>query len=501
MVCVCKPKSSKMDFFSIIAAVCVLSCYIYFMPKGKLASIPGVPLYRSVLGFLFKLPFDEALKFSSQIDLVHRFKVIRAYFQGDWTLMVGCPDLATYIYSDTTAFPKLVPEHHQPQSVFARLTGSSAFFSNGQTWHKHRKSLIDPSAFASYTTKQSTLSPEKLQKIMALMNSQIQAKKGSTVDALDLMQRVTFDCLSQQFLNKNFNMTCSKAKNSLLYVFDEAFKYGFTLATTVFPILQSKYNPFYKHVYQDIDKWETSLKDIITKTRSGMADETEHDFIGKMIVVSEQSQESVEETDKAILDDLKMLFLPSQSLPPAIGAALHFLAQNKDIQDKAFEEVKSVVGENGSEFALTQSQINCLPYLSAIVKETLRLYPTLCPPPKRVASCDVTFKGHFIPKGTHVMIDTFAMQRDPSNWANPEVFDPTRFLDGKSGAGYVPFGAGTRRCPGAQLATHLMLNILANQVSKYQIRYPQPNLRLTLKLKAQVILIPDNLHLNFCART
>ncbi|KAJ9056198.1 hypothetical protein DSO57_1035667 [Entomophthora muscae] len=81
-----------------------------------------------------------------------------------------------------------------------------------------------------------------------------------------------------------------------------------------------------------------------------MADETEHDFIGNIILVLEQTQDSVEETDKAILDDLKMLFLPSQSLPLAIDAALHFLAQNKDIQDKAFEEVKSVVEENGSEF-------------------------------------------------------------------------------------------------------------------------------------------------------
>lgn len=488
-----------MDFFSAIAVISVLGCYVYFMPKGKMDAYPGVPLYRSILAFIFKFPFDEALKFSSQIDLVHRFKVIRAYFQGDWTLMVGCPDLATYIYSDTTTFPKLTPEHHQPQTVFAKLTGNSAFFSNGQTWRKHRKSLIDPTAFASFAASKSTLTSEQLQTIMATMNVQVQSKKGNTVDVLDLMQRVTFDCLSQQFLNKNFNMTSSKAQNSLLHVFDEAFKYGFTLATTIFPFLQSKYNPFYKSVYQAIDKWEASLKDIIAKTRSRMPHTTEHDFVGKMILASEKNQDSVEETDQAILDDLKMLFLPSQSLPPAIGAALHFLAQNQAIQDKAFEEVKLVVGEK-SDFSLTQSQINSLPYLSAIVKETLRLYPTLCPPPKRVATRDVTFKGHFIPKGTHIMIDTFSMQRDPSYWTNPEVFDPTRFLDGKSQIGYIPFGSGLRRCPGAQLASHLQLTILSNLLSKFRIKQNHPKFPIKLKLKAQVVIIPDSLNLAFDPR-
>ncbi|KAJ9056199.1 hypothetical protein DSO57_1035668 [Entomophthora muscae] len=79
------------------------------------------------------------------------------------------------------------------------------------------------------------------------------------------------------------------------------------------------------------------------------------------------------------------------------------------------------------------------------------------------------------------------MQRDPSNWANSEVFDPTWFLDGKSGAGYVPFGAGTCRFPGAQLVTHLMLNIISNPVLEIDVKYPQLLFQAKLKLKVHVV--------------
>lgn len=471
-----------------------------FAPSRGIAHFPAVPMLWTVLGMLKKLPFDEVLEYTTQLELVHRYKVIRAYFQGQWTLMVGCPVLAKQIYSNTASFPKLVPEHHQSGTIFSRLTGHSAFFSNEQAWREHRKTLLDPVAFTSYVSKKSLLNPEALCQIMGNMVKKIGFQSGEKLDALDLMQRVTFDCLSKQFLDKNFDLTCSKSNqlaSSMLNIFDHAFTYGFTLLTTLFPLLQSKYNPFYWKVYKDVEQWESCLKQIITATRKTIEIEgpTSSDIVTKMIFASEHT----EHNDEAILNNLKMLFLPSQSLPPALGAALHFLAQDSEIQSAAYQEIKSQV-DSTSTFALTQSQINNMSYLNAIVKETLRLYPTLCPPPKRIASKDVTIGQHFIPKGTHLMIDTFAIQRDPSLWPDPTNFNPARFL-GNTPSAYLPFAAGSRRCPGSQLVQDLMTNILANLISKYEIKYPSKTSTLKLKLKAQVILVPDNLILNFNSRS
>ncbi|KAI0225321.1 hypothetical protein L0F63_002313 [Massospora cicadina] len=522
-----RPAKKMLVAFLLVCSMVVSGLLLakHFSPDARIAHFPAVPLFRTVLSVLKKLPFDDALRYTTQMDLIHKCKVVRAYFQGQWTLVIGCPKLAQQIYCDTETFPKLVPKEDLPKSVFAKLTGHSAFFTNAQTWRKHRKTLLDPAALTSYVSNKTTLSSDSLSSLMANMNAKSNSQKGTCIDALDLMQRVTFDCLSQQFLNRNFNLTESKddkLANSMLIIFDNAFTYGFTLMTILFPSLQTSCNPYYKKVYEDIQKWEDCLTQIIKATRKTIEIEgvptKPMDLVTKMILASNQSQISIEESNEAILNNLKMLFLPSQSLPPALCAALHFIAQDSAIQSNILAEVKSNIGESVNGFALNQSQLNTMPYLGAVVKETLRLYPTLCPPPKRVVTKDVTIGEHFIPKGTHLMIDMFSIQHDPSLWSNPAKFDPTRFLNEANGmdatkstiqSGYLPFAAGSRRCPGSQLVQDLMMNTLANIVANYEVRYPAKQFstevlptthRIKLKLKAQVILIPDTLHLIFIPR-
>ncbi|KAJ9055728.1 hypothetical protein DSO57_1000588 [Entomophthora muscae] len=481
-----------------------------FSPHRNLAHFPAVPLLWTVLAMIKKLPFDDVLEYTTQISLVHKYKIVRAYFHGQWTLMVGCPLLAQDIYLDTKTFPKLVPEENLPETVFAKLTGRSAFFSNDKAWRTHRKTLLDLTTFTTYVSKESTLSSTRLAELMTNMHAKITSHNTSKLDALKLMQSITFDILTAQFLNTNFNLTQSNNNPAacILNTFDNAFTYAFTLTTTLFPSLQHKHNPLYNKIYKDIQHWEDCLKQIITSTRNLMQIEpssTHQDLVTKMIQASKQTNYDVATADKAILYNLKMLFLPSQSLPPALGAALYFLAQDSAIQDKAYKEIKSVVGNVCSGLALTQSQMKAMPYLSAIVKETLRLYPTLCPPPKRIASKDVTLGSHFIPKGTHLMIDAFAIQRNPSLWPNPNKFDPLRFIKNPNPsiqAGYLPFAGGARRCPGSQLVLDLMTNILANILVHHTVKYPtleaaSPKSHIKLKLKAQVILIPENLELEF----
>ncbi|KAJ9085752.1 hypothetical protein DSO57_1010761 [Entomophthora muscae] len=495
-----------------IAAILVSCVYTKFQPKANIAHVPAVPIYRTILAMLLKLPFDDVLAFTGQLDLLHKFKMIRAYFQGEWTVMVACPKMAQAIYTDTESFPKLVPTHQNKDLVFSKLTGHSAFFSSNEEWRTQRKTLLDPAAFISYISHKSTLTA--LDQTMQNMCTRLQTQ--TTHDCLDIMQRITFDCLTKQFLNQDFNQTTQTKSNPIISLFDNAFDYSHTLLTFLLPSLQNPKNPFYRKVYEDINNWEACLKSIVIGARKTLEIEGisgEPDLVTKMVISAKANNFS----DDAITDNLKMLFLPSQSLPPALCAAFHFLAQESQVQEKVYAEISSVVGPSKEGFSLTGEQLKSLPYLSAVIKETLRLYPTLCPPPKRVAAKDVVIEGHTIPKGTSVMIDMFAIQRDPSLFENPTEFNPTRFLGSKFNgslkssedsllAGFLPFAAGTRRCPASQLVDHLMLNILANAIYKFKVVYPVnsasapsslPHLKFKLKLQPKVIFIPDNLQLSF----
>ncbi|MED6204568.1 hypothetical protein PIB30_010117 [Stylosanthes scabra] len=146
------------------------------------------------------------------------------------------------------------------------------------------------------------------------------------------------------------------------------------------------------------------------------------------------------------------------------------LIHNPDIMSKAKKEVEEAVGIGKP---VTESDIATLPYLQAIIKETLRLHPPapLLLPRKAKVSVQL-INGYTIPKGAHIMINEFAIGRDQESWGNPTLFSPERFMVGTKvidikGKNFqlTPFGSGRRICPGLPLAMrmlHLMLGSLIN---------------------------------------
>ncbi|KAL4863803.1 hypothetical protein BDV12DRAFT_206172 [Aspergillus spectabilis] len=106
---------------------------------------------------------------------------------------------------------------------------------------------------------------------------------------------------------------------------------------------------------------------------------------------------------------------------------------------------------------MTTQNSNPPPSLNAVIKETIRLYGaapgTL---PRSVPEGGATLAGYYIPEGTTVGTQSFTIHRDPEIYANPEVFDISRWLDNKGNSpaqtAFSPFGAGARACLGIHLA-------------------------------------------------
>jgi unspecific monooxygenase len=94
------------------------------------------------------------------------------------------------------------------------------------------------------------------------------------------------------------------------------------------------------------------------------------------------------------------------------------------------------------------------PYLTAVIKETLRLHPPAWLMLREVLR-PVTYRGWSLDPGDYVMICPWLLHRDGRWWRQPESFDPDRWLDATStpvAGTYLPFGSGPRACPGTRLA-------------------------------------------------
>lgn len=116
-----------------------------------------------------------------------------------------------------------------------------------------------------------------------------------------------------------------------------------------------------------------------------------------------------------------------------------------DIQQKVYEEVQQVFGKNLSK-SVTMQDLNNLNYLELVIKETLRLFPSV-PFFGRNIFEDMTFGDVTIPANTSATIAPYYLGRDPKIFPEPLKFDPSRFdketnNEKNNPYAYVPFSAG-----------------------------------------------------------
>ncbi|KAG7626629.1 putative cytochrome P450 [Arabidopsis thaliana] len=134
--------------------------------------------------------------------------------------------------------------------------------------------------------------------------------------------------------------------------------------------------------------------------------------------------------------------------------AMTELARNPEVMKKVQGEIRDRLGRNKER--ITEEDNNKVPYLNLVIKETFRLHhpvPLLLP---RETMAHIKVQGYDIPPKRRILVNAWAIGRDPKLWTNPEEFDPERFIDSPvdcRGQHFelLPFGSGRRICPGISM--------------------------------------------------
>ncbi|KAK1631059.1 hypothetical protein QYE76_005374 [Lolium multiflorum] len=175
---------------------------------------------------------------------------------------------------------------------------------------------------------------------------------------------------------------------------------------------------------------------------------------------------------KAFIQDLMAGGTESSAI--TVEWAMSEILKKPEVFAKATGELDRVVGRDRW---VDEEDIPSLPYVEAIVKETLRLHPTSPMLVPRLSRQDASVGGYDIPVGTRVLVSVWSIARDPTVWDAPEEFVPERFLGSKidiKGQNFelLPFGSGRRMCPGYSLGLTVIQVSLANLLHGFTWRLP-----------------------------
>lgn len=182
--------------------------------------------------------------------------------------------------------------------------------------------------------------------------------------------------------------------------------------------------------------------------------------------------------------------------------------KNPKVMREAQAEVRRVFGEKGN---VDETGLHELKYLKAVIKETFRMRPPapLLLPRESKEACEIN--GCEVPENTRVLINAWALGRDPDYWKEPDRFYPERFLDGTSSVDYygtnfefIPFGAGRRICPGIVFAQPNLELPLAQLLFHFDWKLPNglkqedldmtEEFGMTVKRKNDLVLVPTPYH-------
>ncbi|XP_020597702.1 geraniol 8-hydroxylase-like isoform X2 [Phalaenopsis equestris] len=199
-----------------------------------------------------------------------------------------------------------------------------------------------------------------------------------------------------------------------------------------------------------------------------------HDILSALLQLSREENSKL--SRKTIISFLIDLFVAgSDTSTTTLEWAMVELLRRPELMARARDEIATVIG---LEREVEESDISRLPFLQAVLKETLRFHPPapLLVPHKTEERTEIN--GYTVPKNSQVLVNVWAIGRDEQVWENPDCFMPERFAGGCEidfrGHHFelLPFGSGRRICPGMPLGVRMVQLMLASLLQSFEWSLP-----------------------------
>ncbi|MBK6518181.1 MAG: cytochrome P450 [Polyangiaceae bacterium] len=377
-----------------------------------------------------------------------------------------------YLLNDAAAAHRVLVEnakgyHKSPNYDGLKLMlGQGLLTAEGETWRRQRK-LTQPAFHRESLNGFATEMVDATQAMLERWRSEPQAR----LDLHEEMMRLTFRIVGKTLLGADLEADAKEFGAALTVALTWVNEYVESIVRLP-PWVPTPANRRFVKAQRAI---EGVVKRVVDERKS--SGEAKRDLLGMLMSVADE-QTGEQMNDRQLMDELLTLTLAGhETTANALTFTFYLLSRHPDVAARARAEAAEVLGGRAPEL----SDLASMPVTRAVIEEAMRLYPPAWVV-ERISLEDDEVMGRTIPKGSIVAVSPYALHRNPRYFADPERFDPQRFLTpdaSRPKLAYMPFGAGPRTCIGNAFAMMEMQLIVPMLLQAFDVAVT-PGFRLEL---------------------
>lgn len=412
---------------------------------------------------------------------------VNLWDNGQWTLLVTKPEYLAHIFRNERAIVKGGFYRKAPNTTMANLFGENIIDSTGELW-KHFTAIMKPGIQRQFSPGPLYTAAHKL--LMVIERHQQQAAPDCGIIINDIIQWWATDVYGQYFLDVDLGCLDSgtaRAQQAFRKVIQN-FPPLFLVALPFLERISTLLFPSCRRASQTSNELVEALLEAVA-TRPLLEKgpvQIKGNRSDKLIYRLQRARDSGQLTEFHYRSNMKMMFIAGhENVKTSLVSALHEIAEHPHVQERLYQEIVASGAQHGD-------NLKNLPYLTAVIYETLRLYPPLVQFINRKTLEPVYLKdGITIPQGTWVGWSSYGVHTDPSTWGpDARKFQPERWGSDVQAINrlmrtyqnrgmYIAFNAWSRMCIGAEFAL-LQMRVTVSQLVRQFIIRKDPNYELLL---------------------
>ncbi|KAF2819794.1 putative cytochrome P450 [Ophiobolus disseminans] len=433
--------------------------YLFTPPRHFPKNIPTIPFYYALLPLFFDV--DQAENYKKYLkEPLAKYGAVKIFFGGQWNILVTRPSYISEVLRHEDIYAKSGNNVKIPHSVIAAYTGENIISAHGEKWKLYHN-VIKPALQAEQDPDQ-TWKNARLLKDMFVDN---QKKAGSDgVPLYNPLQRYALANLSEVLYGSSFE-TMQHADSPLHMIQMKMKPIIFNPIFLNFPFLD--YLPLKaRKLGRSLNvQFRNTLRTTITKGHEHhCCNENDNRSVACRLIGSHREGLL---TDKDLDDNLVSTFLAGHENPQLVLMSLMYLVgSHPETQSQLLKELEAVYPPNApADYEPMYSELHDLPVLTAVLYETIRMFPPISQLINRCTSAPVSLGNKIqVPAGVYVGYNAYSTNRDTEFWGDDsDEFKPERwgsnmedinhlYRRANSKGAFISFHGGKRACLGQKWA-------------------------------------------------